>query len=107
MKSVKPEAGIQRAILDYLEIRQYFCWRNNTGAAVSSYNGKSRFFRYGLIGSGDILGLTKAGRFFSVEVKAPGKKPSENQENFIAKVNASGGLAFVAYDVDDVIAAGL
>ncbi len=101
------EADIQKSILDYLRTRGYFCWRNNTGMQRSQYDGRERFIRYGLVGSGDLLGLTKEGRFFSIEVKRPGKKPTPEQIEFMATINQMKGLALVAYNVDDVIKAGL
>lgn len=101
------EKETQKAILQYLELR-HFCFRNNTGASVSEYNGKRRFFRYGKVGSGDILGIQRpGGRFFSIEVKAQGKKPTPAQLEFMGQVNGSGGLAFVAYSVEDVLGRGL
>jgi len=97
-----PEKDIQKAILEYLQIKGYFCWRNNTGAQSSQYNGKTRFFQYGFKGSGDILGLTKEGKFFSIEVKAKGKKPTDSQVEFIQNITKNKGIAFVAYSVEDV-----
>lgn len=101
------ESDIQKAILDYLRLK-YFCWRNNTGGRPWQDNkGKDRVFRFGFKGSGDILGLTKTGRFFSVEVKRKGKKPTPDQIEFMNNINASGGLAIVAQSVDDVLKSGL
>jgi hypothetical protein len=96
------EKDIQKSILEYLQIKGYVCWRNNTGAMAGSHNGKKWFMRFGAIGSGDIFGLTKEGRFFSIEVKAKGKKPSPAQVQFIQQIMANKGIAFVAYSVDDV-----
>lgn len=102
MKLKASEKEIQKAILEWLQLHRFFCWRNNTGAVVSNYNGKERFHRYGMPGSGDILGLTKTGRFFSIEVKVPGKQPTPLQIQFMKEVERNGGLAFVAHSVDDV-----
>lgn len=101
------ENEIQKSILDYLRTRQYHCWRNNTGMHRAMYGDKERFVRFGQVGSGDILGMTRAGRFFSIEVKRPGKKPTSEQLDFIKKVHENNGLAFVASSIDDVINAGL
>ena len=97
------EQGIVRSILEYLSLRKYVCWRNNTGGFVKG----DHFYRFGLVGSGDIMGLTRDGRFFSIEVKKEGKKPTEYQKQFIEDVTKSKGISFVAYSVDDVIHAGL
>jgi len=101
------ELAIQKAILDYLKLRQIFCWRNNSGARKFAYQRKdgkvtNNFFQWGKTGSGDIIGMTRDGRFLSIEVKALGKKPTEAQEEFMAEVQKNGGIAFVAWSVDDV-----
>lgn len=43
------------------------------------------------------------GRFIAIEVKKPGGKLTEKQEQFLHDVRAAGGIAFVAYSVDEVI----
>jgi hypothetical protein len=99
------EGNISKAILEYLTlVRRYFCWRNNTGGFRDK---RDHYYQFGKVGSGDILGLDHKGRFFSIEVKAPGKNPTEHQEAFIYSVNATNGMAFVARSIDDVIAQGL
>ena len=55
-------------------------------------------------GIADIIGIWD-GKFLAIEVKKPGNNPTDEQLKFINAVNAAGGLAFVAYSVDDVIAA--
>jgi predicted Mrr-cat superfamily restriction endonuclease len=54
-------------------------WSNATGA-VKTANG--HFQRYGLIGSTDILGFTKDGRFVAVEVKTGKAVLSQQQKIF-------------------------
>lgn len=98
------ESEVQRSILEYLGLRRYFCWRNNTGGFRDA---RDHFYQFGKVGSGDILGLTHEGKFFSIEVKARGKKPTDHQLEFMRRVNASNGLAFVAYSVDDAVKNGL
>lgn len=56
-------------------------------------------------GVSDIIGLTRQGRFFAIEVKAPKGKLSPAQDEFLFRVNASGGIGIVARSVEDVIAA--
>jgi len=99
---IATEKDVQRAIMDYLQLKGYMCWRNNTGAFRATHNGKERFHRYGHPGSGDILGLTKNGTFFSIEVKANNNKPTPLQNQWIEWIKANNGIAFVAYGVDDV-----
>lgn len=45
------------------------------------------------------------GKCIAIEVKRPGGKLTENQERFLHDVRAAGGIAFVAYDVVDVVKA--
>lgn len=59
------------------------------------------FYRFGKPGSSDILGILDDGRFLAIEVKRPGKEPTEVQREFLENINKNGGLAFVAYSVDD------
>lgn len=97
-----PEGIIQSGILEYLRLSRIMAWRNNTGATKYRSNGRERFLRYGTPGSGDILGVLPDGRFFSIEVKQPGKYPSRKQKEFIAAVNKNNGVAFVARSIEDV-----
>jgi hypothetical protein len=97
---LKPtEKEIQKAILDYLKFRGLFAWRNNTGGFIDK---RDHYYTFGKKGSGDILGLTKDGRFFSIEVKVPGKNPTPEQTEFINNVIVNNGIAFVARSIDDV-----
>ncbi len=98
-----PEGAVLNAVLEYLHVRRIFAWRNNTGAAVArAPNGRNRLIRYGKVGSADILGVLDDGRFLAIECKAPGGRLTAPQADFIASVNARGGLAFVARSIEDV-----
>jgi hypothetical protein len=71
------EAEQQRAILDYLQLKGHFCWRNNSGAYKTDHGS---FIRFGTLGSPDIFVL-RAGCLFGIEVKsATGGVHSKNQE---------------------------
>jgi len=102
-RPIPTEAEVQKAILEYLGYKGYFCWRNNTGA-IKTHNryGKERFFKFGRSGSGDILGLTKDGRFFTIEVKSVGGRIRPFQHDFMEEVRKNKGLVIVAYSLDDV-----
>jgi penicillin-binding protein-related factor A (putative recombinase) len=101
------ESAIQKSILDYLRMRQIFCWRNNSGARKFDYRRKDgnvthNFFQWGRVGSGDIIGVLPGGKFFSIEVKLPGKKPTIEQVQFMDLVGKNKGISFVANSIDDV-----
>lgn len=51
----------------------------------------------------DIIGVWKDGQILAIEVKTPRGVASDEQKRFIEMINQSGGLAFVARSVDDVI----
>lgn len=53
-------------------------------------------------GTADIIGYLW-GRFFAIECKAPGKKPSESQAAFLRDVVASGGIGIVATSADEAV----
>lgn len=97
---IKPlEKDIQRAILEYLQLKKYFCWRNNSGGFVDK---RDHYYQFGKKGSGDILGLTREGKFFTIEVKVPGKKPTPEQTEFMNNVIVNNGIAILAHSLEDV-----
>lgn len=70
-------------------------WRNNTGALRDQ---EGRLVRYGLcVGSSDLIGIYK-GRFVAIEVKAPGKQPTEEQVKFLAAIRKNQGIALLIDD---------
>lgn len=105
MASMKPklsEHDVQRLILDWLGMRGYFHWRNNSGAMVSSYKGKKRFMRFGAVGSPDIFAIIK-GSIVGIEVKGPNGKLSPHQQIFSEGFRRAGGHYVVAHSLDDVL----
>lgn len=58
---------------------------------------------FGKVGSADIIGIIKpTGRLLAIEVKKAGGKVSPEQQAFLDTVRDAGGLAIIAYSVDDV-----
>jgi len=53
-------------------------------------------------GVSDIIGC-KDGRMIAIEIKTPAGKVTPYQQRFIDRVNAAGGLAFVARSIEDVV----
>ena len=49
----------------------------------------------------DFVGCFK-GKFFAVETKAPGKKPTPRQELTMADMRKAGGMVFVVSDADSL-----
>jgi hypothetical protein len=100
----KPKEGdLVKACLNYLALRNIFAWRNNTGAYSATYNGKTRFTRFGQPGSPDIIGMLRPyGRFFGVECKGPTGKQTELQKAFQCEMEQNGGVYILARNLDDV-----
>ena len=96
------EREVVAACLHLLLLKSIFAWRNNTGAVLSEYKGKTRFFRYGHKGSSDILGILPTGRLLAVECKAKYGKLTPEQTIFLQQVNSNGGLGIVAHDAQEL-----
>lgn len=94
------EQDLVNQIKEYLNYKGYFVWRNNTGAFK---NAKGGFFKFGMVGSSDILGVAPGGRFIAIECKKKGNKLSDHQGDFITRIIKMGGIAIVAFSLEDVI----
>ncbi len=94
------ESKLQKLILDWLFVNRYYAWRNYVGAVIRL---EGAFSPNPAKGMPDIMGLLKDGRLFAIEVKVGTTALSLAQKQRIADLNAHGGLAFVARDLEDVI----
>lgn len=101
-KNMLLEKDIQKQILQYLEIKRIFHFRNNSGAVKGMYNGKARFLRFGAVGSPDIICI-KGGQFIGIEVKRPGTYQSVAQKAFQTAVEEAGGRYILARSLDEII----
>lgn len=55
-------------------------------------------------GASDLVGwIPPAARFWALELKAPRKKPDEDQLAFLAEVNAAGGYSYWTDDIHKAI----
>lgn len=54
-------------------------------------------------GSSDVIGITPSGRFMAVEVKTASGRASDEQVNFIARVNEAGGVAGIARSPEEAL----
>ena len=103
----KPETLLISAILQYLKIKGYVCKRNQSGMTIIKGQGKNRAIRMGEPGWPDIIGMDRKGRFFAIEAKVLPNRTTEAQDAILKAIAESGGLAIVAYELEDVIKAGL
>lgn len=99
------EADIQKDVLQALHTLGHAAWRINTMGVPIHRKGEEGHFRPAPTkGIADVLGIRKRdGRFIAVEVKQPGKKPSDDQEIFLDQVRRKGGIAIVATSIDDIL----
>ncbi len=90
------EADITAQIRDYLDVRG--CWH----IKVLGHLGQKR-------GAPDILACLPGGRFLAIEVKNPKLRNrdrgglSPDQELQLRLISQTGGIAAVAYDLEDVM----
>jgi hypothetical protein len=98
------ESDIVRDCLTWLRLQGVFCWRQNQGAITGSYKGKRRFLRFTSVdGVSDILGVLRPqGQLLALEVKRPGKKPTPEQEAFLATVRDHGGIGAYVQSVAEL-----
>lgn len=73
-------------------------WNNPTGAVKVG----DRYIKYGLVGSADILGILKGGRFLAIEVKTATGRQSEPQKAFQRMIERFGGVYILARSAEDV-----
>jgi len=100
------EQTLIKAINDYLQVKenmkQLFFIRNNTGAVVSEYRGKKRFYRFGKAGSSDFIVFTKTATLF-IECKSEEGKLSEAQIEFQKLVEKLGYIYMIIRNIDELL----
>lgn len=86
------ESVIVTRIKDYLN--------SHCGCICMKYHGSA----YGMVGHPDLYGILGdgSGRFFAIEVKVPGKKPTPAQYKFLERIEDAGGLAFWVDSLEQV-----
>lgn len=87
------ESEIQTDIMKLLLTHPKVAWAYVTSAGMVKGIGGGRPFRVGFVGLADILGQMNDGRLLAIEVKRPGKKPTEEQVEFLDAVSDANGVA--------------
>jgi hypothetical protein len=91
------EAQIQKAVFQHLRERAtdaaYWCVPNGR---------ESRRVAGFLEGVPDVH-IIHGGRFYAVELKKDGGRPTEAQLEVISRINAAGGFSYVAEGLDEAI----
>lgn len=96
-KMCKPEAGVQRAILDLLAAERILAFRMNSGVMRIG----RRFVRFGVPGMADVLAFP--GCVLWIEAKAAEGRQSAEQASFQRQVEREGHSYIVARSSDDVL----
>lgn len=86
---MQPEARLGHAIRRTLEAEGAFVFKVHGSGMMQA-------------GLPDLIGCYR-GRFFGVEVKMPGNKPSKIQRHIMRKIADAGGRVCVAYSVQDAL----
>lgn len=92
------ESDIQSQIKDYLTKHPDVAW------VVTTTQGRMRGkYRTAKTGMSDIIGQMKSGHFLAIEVKKPGEKPTQDQQEFLFSIHFNNGISGYACCVDDVM----
>lgn len=86
---MKNEQDLQAKILAWLEANGFYA---------------RKVIKANRSGVPDIFGCTPKGKMFAIEVKWGSNTPSELQLYNITEIQKCGGIAFVAWDMETVIA---
>jgi len=96
------EQNIQKEIFDYLKSKNFIVFKHRNVGIFVQKTGKYIPLPTGEHGISDVIGCSPSGRFIAVEVKKKGGKPSDHQIEFLRRIKASGGIAILAYSLDEV-----
>jgi len=100
------EQDLVNAILDWLHLQHAWAIRVNSGfMKIEDAGGRTRVFKGAPAGTPDIIGIWPGGLGIAIECKLKGNKPTSSQTETLEKIKTTGGLAVVAYSLDDVIQA--
>ena len=93
------EAAIQKQIIDYLTRIGAVVLRTNSGQIATA---TGHTIRLGAAGTSDLTVLHR-GIWYAIEVKKPGNVATALQSAYLDRVNAAGGVGFVATSLDEVM----
>ena len=101
IRAKETEGDIQRRIVDWLELEYGAVVLQNrstkSGAILDRIAGNKS-----AKGSPDLIAALLAGRTAWIEIKKPGQKLTKEQDQYLARLQANGHLAFVACDTLDI-----
>lgn len=111
----RPEQAIHKAVVSHLRQRSMpgvVFWHTPNGAMLGGKRNRKGVSIQGAImkglgvraGVSDIVAVHD-GKFFALELKAPGGRPTEAQLQFLADVDKAGGFTGIAEGIDEAMRA--
>lgn len=95
----KEHEKLLRQCLLELSTYGYLVWNNRTGAVKTASN---FFQRYGLKGSGDIIGCSPDGRFACFEIKTGSAVQNKHQKAFERAISKRNGVYLLIRSMDQL-----
>jgi len=97
------ERDVTKAVRDVLKAGRVWHFKHWSG--MGSFPGVSDILGVYRVKVEDLIkwNVKEVGVFLAIEVKAPGKEPSDNQDKFLQAIKNNGGIAFAADDPEIVI----
>jgi len=93
------EKSILTCIINYLEVKRIFHWRNNVGATQIR---AGYFCSFGSKGSPDIFCVIN-GQLIGLEAKTLKAKQSEDQKIWQKNLEEAGGKYYIVHSLDDMV----
>ena len=97
------ESELQRTILEYLRLKKFLVFKHRNVGIFRKDTGKYIPLPEVERGIADIIGCTKEGQFLACEVKIKGNKATPAQLEFLKDVERHGGIAVLAFSLDDIM----
>lgn len=96
------EKEVLASVLEALrnDPRIWICDRRQSGVFMEG----ERYIRVGQKGHLDISGMLRGGKYIELEVKRPGEKPNERQQERIEHVRKGGGISGYCWSVESALA---
>lgn len=107
------EHQLQKAIIQYLEMKHFYVMRLNSGLIPAMYKGQKRMIALSKKGTPDLMAFKAVDYAISgivvrkihilfIEVKLPGKKATEAQIAMMETVEAYGAECFVIHSIEEL-----
>lgn len=94
------EKDIQRDIIQYLQLKKIFHYKNSTTGIYQQKTG--HYIPSQSVGSPDIIAVIN-GQYWGIEVKRPGNKLSPGQEAFRDNLQQAGGKYVTVFCLGDIM----